>query len=104
MATDIMKDRAQRLKWARETAGYNTAAAFARALNGGIDDYTYRTYEAGSRGISYDLAAKFSGKLGVAVEWLLTGKTEVNGILSAPIRGKINDGGFITATLSLTGC
>jgi hypothetical protein len=103
MQSDTKRSRGNRLKHAREAAGYKTAAAFARAVNAGLDDYTYRTYESGSRNMSYDYAEKFSIKLGVSVEWLLTGKLEHSRILSAPIRGNITDGGLITAAHSLTG-
>ena len=102
MKADVKAERGTRLKLAREVAGHRTAAAFARSL-GGVDDYTYRTYEAGTRNMPYEHAEKFARTLGVSLEWLLTGKTEYTGILSAPIRGSINDGGFITATQSLTG-
>jgi transcriptional regulator with XRE-family HTH domain len=102
MKADVKAERGARLKQAREAAGYKTAAAFARSMPG-IDDYTYRTYEAGTRNISYEQAEKFSRVLNVSVEWLLSGKTEYSGILSAPVRGTIIDGGFIAATHSLTG-
>jgi len=39
----------ERLKWARETAGYESAAAFARKY--GISEVTYRAHEAGARGL-----------------------------------------------------
>lgn len=103
MTSDVKQERAGRLKLARERAGYKTAAEFARALDAGLDDYTYRTYESGSRGISFDYADRFAAKLGVSAQWLLTGKVEFSGISSAPIRGTIKDGGIINATSSLTG-
>lgn len=93
--------RAKRLKTARERY-YSTAAEFARSIPG-MDEYTYRTYESGRTELAPDKAAVFADKLGISLVWLLTGKNDFDDILSATSRGKITDGGFITATLPLIG-
>lgn len=94
-------EKSRRLKTARERQ-YKTAADFARTIPG-MDEYTYRTYESGRTEIPQDKTGIFAEKLGISLLWLLTGKNDFDNILSATIRGKIIDGGFIVATLPLTG-
>lgn len=68
----IMKELADRLRWARQTAGYKTASEFCRR-----HDYnrgTYGGYEAGTRGVPRDVAIKLSKLLRIDLEWLLTGR------------------------------
>jgi phage repressor protein C with HTH and peptisase S24 domain len=61
----------QRLKAAREKAGYPTAQKAAEAM--GIKFPTYAGHENGSRGFDRK-AEKYARKFGVSLEWLLTGR------------------------------
>lgn len=68
----------QRLLWARETAGYRSAAAFARAV--GEKEHTYKAYErerdSGSKAttLTFPKARAWAPKLDVRWEWLLNGE------------------------------
>ena len=68
--SDVPDSPHERLEWARSRAGYATKTAFAEAV--GVNEVTYRAYEAGQNGFS-KLAPKFGRKLGVTAEWLLEG-------------------------------
>ncbi len=66
----------ERLRWAREQAGYRSAAAFARAAD--VPEVTYRAHEkgpraVGGRGLSEQAARLYAEHLGVSWAWLLTG-------------------------------
>lgn len=71
-----MKTRGERLRAAREAAGYKTGADAARAL--GMKQPTYNNHERagtpGSRDYGPDEAAKYARKFRVEDTWLLTGK------------------------------
>lgn len=62
----------ERLEAARVKAGFDSAAAFAKRV--GIHPTTYRAYENGQNGFS-KVAPTLAKKLGVSVDWLLTGST-----------------------------
>src|SRR5690606_25924552 len=70
--THSMDSPAERLRKAREIAGYETAAAAARALN--IKEPTYYGHENGSRGLRRDEAIRYSRFFRVDLDWLLTGR------------------------------
>ena len=63
---------ADRLKEARQEAGFETAATFALAV--GVKPVTYRTHESGSVQISADQATAYAERLGVCPAWLLFGE------------------------------
>lgn len=63
---------ADRLRRAREAAGYQTAKEFSDAL--GIAEGTYRHHDNGNRGFKLRSAQKYARKLGVDPYWLLTGR------------------------------
>jgi SOS-response transcriptional repressor LexA len=67
-----MGTRGERLKRARQDAGFRYAADAARAL--GIPYPTYAGHENGSRKFEADEASVYARKFKVSVEWLLTGK------------------------------
>lgn len=100
MGGDIHKERGIRLAEARRKAGYENASDFARSIS--MLEATYRTYEGGTRTISYDKAHKFAEKLGVSGEWILSGNSNKNNIRSVPIVGR-SKSGVITASHPLTG-
>lgn len=69
-----MTTTAERLRKAREAAGFATAADFARHV--GVKPVTYRTHETGHAGLKPDIAQLYSAALGVKVAWLLYGDDE----------------------------
>lgn len=58
-----MKTFGQRLKKAREAAGYRSAQQFAGVL--GIEPHAYRMYERGQREANYDTVARICELLDV---------------------------------------
>lgn len=69
-----MENECDRLKLARITANYITAADAARAM--GVKETTYVGHEDGRRGFSH-VAKKYAAKFSVNLEWLLTGKGDM---------------------------
>jgi phage repressor protein C with HTH and peptisase S24 domain len=61
----------QRLRLAREHAGYARASDAARAM--GIEEPTYLGHENGSRGLSR-AAARYARFFGVSLDWLIDGR------------------------------
>lgn len=62
----------QRLRIARQAAGFKTARAFAQAHD--IAQSTYSQYETGKRHFSIQVFARFSQFLNINPNWLLFGK------------------------------
>lgn len=67
-----MSDASDRLKQAREAAGYPTAAAAARAF--GFHPQNTRDHEAGRRGIAPEQASAYARAYRTTPEWILFGK------------------------------
>src|SRR5262245_22181911 len=61
----------QRLRRAREQAGFARASDAARAM--GIEEPTYLGHENGSRGLSR-AAARYARFFGVSLDWLIDGR------------------------------
>ena len=61
----------QRLRLAREQAGFSRASDAARAM--GIEEPTYLGHENGSRGLSR-AAARYARFFGVSLDWLIAGR------------------------------
>lgn len=61
-----------RLRAARQNAGYANATEAADALN--VKQQTYLAHENGHRGFKPDSAEKYARRFSVSLEWLLTGK------------------------------
>lgn len=72
IAVPMENSVAKRLRWAREDAGYATAADFARKL--GVEVGTYRHHENGTRGLRVPTARRYAKVLNIDVNWLLTGE------------------------------
>lgn len=66
-----MREMHERLAWARQTAGFETARDAAEAL--GIPEPTYMGHENGSRGFK-GRAEDYARRFKVNLEWLLTGR------------------------------
>jgi transcriptional regulator with XRE-family HTH domain len=69
----LMQRAHERLKRARELAGYETASEAANAL--GQPQPTYMAHENGSRGFKAE-AERYARFFKVNLEWLLTGRGE----------------------------
>jgi SOS-response transcriptional repressor LexA len=71
-----MKTRGERLRWAREQAGYRSALAVSKEL--GVPYSTYNTHERaeepGGRDFNPEQAEVYARKFRVAIGWLLTGR------------------------------
>jgi DNA-binding XRE family transcriptional regulator len=67
-----MADQAERLRRARESAGYKSAIDAARAF--GWKDPTYYSHENGSRGLTMTTANRYGRAFRVSPIWLLTGE------------------------------
>lgn len=68
MHTARMREAHERLKWAREQAGFETAAAAAEAM--GVPKPTYHAHENGTRGFTNLSARKYARRFGVRTPWL----------------------------------
>lgn len=78
-----MSEASDRLKAAREGAGYPTAAAAARAF--GFHPQNTRDHEAGRRGIGPEHAAAYARAYRTTPEWILYGKGPApRGLASEP--------------------
>jgi hypothetical protein len=66
------QDPSDRLKQAREQAGFKHATDAARAF--GWNEITYRAHETGGRGLRKDAAERYARAFRRPVEWLLWGK------------------------------
>lgn len=67
-----MKTVYERLRFAREKAGFDKAADFARAH--GFTESSYRGHENGSRGLKPPVAKIYANLLNVDFAWLMTGE------------------------------
>lgn len=67
----LMSDKAERLKQARERAGYASARAAAEAM--GVSAASYTQHESGLRGFKDEAAARYASFFKVPVEWLVLG-------------------------------
>lgn len=65
---------AERLKQARQNAGFDSAAAFADAHD--IPEPTYRAHENGTRALTQRAARQYAPILGVTVTWLMFGEDQ----------------------------
>lgn len=62
----------ERLRWARERAGFKKATDAARRF--GWNENTYRSHDNGTRDISRKAAARYARAYKVPIGWLLTGE------------------------------
>lgn len=85
-----MKYAWERLRWARQNAGYASASEFARAE--GLGEATYRHHENGTRGLDVEKARRYGAALGVSWYWLLTGEQMPSEIPQARLFGTVGAG------------
>lgn len=89
----MSEEIAQRLVEARTKAGYRSAAEAARAH--GWNEVTYRTHEAGTRGITRAAAQRYAKTYGVSEAWLLTGEGKASAPHEVPVVGYVGAGDTI---------
>ena len=65
---------AKRLKEARKAAAYRSAADFARVVADDVHEYTYRSYENGTRALTIEAAKVYAQKIGVSWQYLIFGE------------------------------
>ena len=81
----------ERLKKARELAGFKKAAEAARAM--GIPYPTYAGHENGARGaFKIEDAVRYAKKFKVSLEWLLTGHGDHGRVRTVPVVGYVGAG------------
>ncbi len=93
-------ERHERLKLARERAGYKTAKLASTAL--GVPYGTYSGHEAGSRGIKTLELQQYAKRFRVSLNWLAFGEGELGGkqkplqeaVTFAPVRGLARAGAW----------
>lgn len=85
-----MRTASERLKWARQKAGYASAAGAARAI--GVSVPSYNHHENGTRGFKQDRAARYAKFFKVDLSWLLTGQGQPNRRFSVPVLGYVGAG------------
>jgi SOS-response transcriptional repressor LexA len=94
-----MTSSSERLRFARERAGFKTAVEAADAL--GVARSTYIGHENGHRGFPASRAPQYARKFKVSEEWLLYGKGDsqplidgAEGIIQFPILGDVPAGNW----------
>lgn len=90
-----METPGERLKWARQRAGFEKGTDAARARGWVIS--TYLGHENGDRVPSRDTAKRYAKAFRVRWEWLLEGEGETDhGSLPIPVIGTISAGGKVS--------
>jgi SOS-response transcriptional repressor LexA len=84
MQIAFMESVSDRLRQARQGAGFESVADAARAL--GVSYPTYAGHENGSRGLRRDSLSKYARRFKVSVDWLLTGKGDKSEDPAEPAR------------------
>lgn len=84
MQIAFMESFADRLRQARQDAGFDKAADAARALD--VSYPTYAGHENGNRGVGPEALTKYARRFKVSVDWLLTGKGEKQDDAAEPMR------------------
>lgn len=82
-----------RLKWARQQRGFETATDAARRY--GWSEDTYRSHENGMRGISKKAAANYARAFRVPVGWLLYAEGSPSGRPAQKVLGIVGAGGEV---------
>jgi len=90
-----MKTVGQRLREAREVAGYRSAREAADAI--GIAYPTYAAHENDSRGLRRDSAEVYARRFKVSIDWLLTGKGNRSNSNVVQVVGIVGAGQYIEA-------
>ena len=81
-----METPGERLRYARERAGYATAQEFAEAVGSTVS--TYRSHENGTRGIPNSSALQYAKKLKIEFDWLQAGQGQTPEVKKAPDAGR----------------
>lgn len=91
-----MSTPSDRLRVAREAAGYATASEAARAM--GVGETAYFNHENGWRGITRS-AERYARFFRVSLDWLLTGRGDMKGERRAPLYGAVGAGARVDGWL-----
>lgn len=92
----VATTQGQRLRRARERAGYSTASDAARAFGWVIP--TYSAHENGTRSLLPDVAEKYARHLRVRAAWLLTGDGAMSHAqIPVPVVGYVGAGEVVLA-------
>lgn len=94
-----MSDASNRLRAAREAAGYETAQEFAEKNN--FAKSTYNTHETGARGMNAEVAEKYANLLKISPSWLLFGKEHI--VVSVSSAGEVQPSDIDLDALNVTG-
>lgn len=86
----VFMDAGDRLKTAREAAGYETATQAAEAM--GVPAPTYLGHENGSRGFPAKRARQYAEFFRTSAEWLLYGKGQPTRRPTVPLVGYVGAG------------
>ena len=78
----VMNERHERLRQARQQAGFRSAQAAADAL--GVSGSTYRAHENGQNDFSLDEAAVYARKFNADPIWIMTGEHVAGGAFTNP--------------------
>lgn len=79
-----MREANDRLRLARERAGYDTAAEAASAFGWNVN--TYKSHENGARGITFKRALRYARAFRVSPTWILSGESNKDvPIINAPL-------------------
>lgn len=83
----------ERLKLARETAGFATATAAAERFGWTLQ--TYLAHENGSRGYPKAKAESYAKAFKISIAWLISGKGEMKDGKTVPLMGIVTAGGNV---------
>ena len=90
-----MTDKADRLKQARERAGYTSARMAAEAM--GVSVASYTQHENGLRGFKDDTATRYAAFFRVTVEWLIFGNISLTSDKYIPLGPRLYVKGKVAA-------
>lgn len=88
-----MDNAHERLRRARETAGFATATDAAKRFPGA--ESTYLGHENGTRGFPHKKAALYAKAFKVSLEWLISGQGQMKAGLTVQLVGYVGAGGLI---------
>jgi SOS-response transcriptional repressor LexA len=99
-----MTSQHERLRLAREAAGFPTAAEAARAMH--VNETAYYNHENGWRGLTRK-AADYARFFNVSADWILTGRGDMTAAhkaaLQIPVMGKVGAGAVVDMPFEVIG-
>lgn len=92
-ASSMQTDRAERLKWARERAGFTSPRDAAKRHR--WNENTYKAREGGLRDYGVEEAKEYAKAFGVSWIWLVSGDGDSEAPTAVPVMGRIGAGATI---------